>query len=345
MKRSILEKQTITIDNTRDYLFDNLRAVLILLVVWGHILTSLKSDYNSARSVYIFVFFFHMPAMVFISGYFSKNLEKIRSNAFITILIPYLILNFINYLFRSRIIHDVNSGYRFFQPYWGLWYLLVLFIWRFFLKDIIKMRFLMPISIVIAVLCGWSKEFSEYMALGRVIYFLPFFLLGYYCTAEHITKIRKLPKLLGVVVVVVVASVSMYLSLKKWFKIEYLLLRKPYAQDEQLKGMLIRILIYIIAFAMIIAITNLMTARKNFLSYIGTSTLTIYVLHLFTIPVLAKIELFRKQPYLYLVYSFFIAALIVYIYSLPFVKKGYDLLMDKLTGLLIRKDTGTTISK
>ncbi len=324
--------------DSRDYLLDNLRAVFIILVVWGHLLTAMKSDYTSPRSIYIFIFFFHMPAMAFISGYFSKNLEKIRSSAFVTILLPYLILNVLNYLYRLVVVYDGYTGYRFFKPYWGLWYLLVLFLWKFFLKDLIRIRFLLPISFVIALFSGFSKEFSEYMALGRAICFLPFFLLGYYCTAGHIEKIRKLPKLLGAGVVALVAALSVYLAYQSGFATEVLYLRKYYPQNAEIKGMLYRILVYVVAIAMIFAITNLVTARKNLLSLVGQNTMTVYILHLFTIPLLEKLGLFKNQPWLYLVYSILMALLITYIYSLPVVKKGYDGIMNLLTGLILKKD-------
>lgn len=333
-------KQSEALKFTRDYMFDNLRAVLILLVVWGHLLTSLKSDYNSVRIIYIFVFFFHMPAMAFISGYFSKNLDKIRNNAFVTLLVPYLILNFFNYLFKIYVMGEKMSGFRFLKPYWGLWYLLALFLWKFFLKDLIRIRFLLPLSFAFAVLSGFSKEFSEYLGLGRVVCFLPFFLLGYYMTAEHVATIRRLPKLLFAAAVAAVAALSAYLAFHRWFGVENLFLRKNYSQDSELKGMVLRILVYIVAVVMIISITNLMTAKKSFLSYLGRSTLTVYILHLFTIPVLEKLNILSKHPYLYLLYSILAAVLITYVYSLPIVVKVYDFCLSKLSGLLLRKDIG-----
>lgn len=338
MSKEITKNTAITKDSSRDYLLDNLRAILIILVVWGHLLTSMKGDYNSLRSIYIFIFFFHMPAMVFVSGYFSKNLEKIRSNAFVTIFVPYLILNVFNYAYKMFIIHEKFSGYRFFKPYWGLWYLLALFFWKFFLKDLVKIRFVLPLSFAFALVSGFSKEFSDYMALGRIVCFLPFFLLGYYCKTEYIEKIRRLPKIISVFIVAAVGAGSMYFAVHRWFKVENLFLRRPYPEDVQLKGMLLRILVYIVAVAMIFAITNLMTSKKTILTYIGSSTMTVYILHLFTIPLLEKLELFKHQPYLYLLYSVLMTAIITFIYTLPIVKRVYDTIMDFLSSLILKKN-------
>ena len=335
MKQKILEHTSIAKDNSRDYLFDNLRAVLIILVVWGHLLTSMKADYNSLRSIYIFIFFFHMPAMTFISGYFSKNLEKIRSNAFVTIFVPYMILNVINYSYEMLILQEHVSGYRFFKPYWGLWYLLALFVWKFFLKDLVKIRFVLPLSFLFALFSGFSKEFSEYMALERIFCFLPFFLLGYYFTPEWLAKVRSIPKLLSVLVLAAVAVLSIYLAKHRWFKVESLLLRKPYPEDTELRSMLQRILVYVVAIIMILVIINLMSSHKTIMSYIGSSTMTVYILHLFTIPLLEKQKIFHNQPYHYLVYSILMTALITVVFTLPVVRRLYDKLMDFLSGLVL----------
>jgi fucose 4-O-acetylase-like acetyltransferase len=331
-------KKSITADKSRDYLIDNIRAVLIMLVVWGHLLTSMIEEYSSLRSIYIFIFFFHMPAMVFISGYFSKNLDKIRSNAFVTILVPYLILNIISYLYKILIIREDFYVFRFFRPSWGLWYMLTLFLWKFFLKDLLRLRFVLPLSFIFALVSGFSREFSEYMALGRTVCFLPFFLLGYYCKTEHIKKIRRLPRIISMTILILVGVASTYLASQPWFKVESLFLRRFYPDEAQLEAMLLRAMIYVAAIAMIIAVTNLMTAKKNFLSYVGSSTLTVYVLHLFTIPLLEKLALFKDHPYLYLIYSILMTAIITYVYTLAGVRRLYDSIMNFLAGLMLKKE-------
>lgn len=336
MKQPVLINQTITKEKARDYLFDNLRAILIILVVWGHLLTSMKDDYEVLKSIYIFIFFFHMPAMTFVSGYFSKNLEKIRSSAFVTVLVPFLILNVLNYVFKILILRDEYYGFRFFRPYWGLWYLLALFLWKFFLKDILRIRFLLPLSFLLALFSGFSREFSDYLALGRTVCFLPFFLLGYYCTPEQVAKIRRIPKLPGVLIILATAALSVYTAVKTEFDLEALYLRGPYPQEAEVTSMLLRLLVYAVAIAMIFAITSLVTAKKTALSHLGASTMTVYILHLFTIPLLEKLELLGEQPYLYLMYSVLMTALITYLYSRPAVKHAYDTAMDWLMGLLLK---------
>ena len=68
----------------RSLLFDNIKTVLIILVVLGHALEeiSLEHEYGIIRAC---IYSFHMPAFIFISGYFSgggyaKESKKIIVN-------------------------------------------------------------------------------------------------------------------------------------------------------------------------------------------------------------------------------------------------------------------------
>lgn len=325
------------LENNRFYLFDNMRAVLIILVVWGHMLTSLIFDYDVIKIIYYFIFFFHMPAMAFISGYFSKNVEKARNKAFETILMPYLILNVFNYIFKMLILREQYFGFRFFRPLWGLWYLLALFIWKFFLKDMVKIRFLLPLSFLFGILSGFTKEFSTYMALGRVVCFLPFFLLGYYLKKEHIEKIRRIPRWVGLIAFPAVGALAAVSVKQEWFDVEDLYLRGPYPEDADVEHMLYRILIYATALLMIFALIIITSDKKSFLTNVGQNTVTVYILHLFTVPLLEKLEILYDRPYFYLIYSIAITAIICYIYSRPVVKKIYDKVINGLVNLFLIK--------
>ena len=63
--------------STRNYHIDNIKGVLILLVVCGHLLSTLQ-DMNStfAISIRTLIYFFHMPGFIFMSGYLAKGFLK-----------------------------------------------------------------------------------------------------------------------------------------------------------------------------------------------------------------------------------------------------------------------------
>ena len=52
----------------RIYRYDNLKALLILLVVIGHMTTDYVSDSHMVRWITLWIYTFHMPAFIFISG-------------------------------------------------------------------------------------------------------------------------------------------------------------------------------------------------------------------------------------------------------------------------------------
>ena len=64
-------------ERIRSNSWDNIKGLLILLVVFGHCLWDLQ-DRHWNDLIVDGIYFFHMPAFVFVSGYFSKS-ERSRT--------------------------------------------------------------------------------------------------------------------------------------------------------------------------------------------------------------------------------------------------------------------------
>ena len=65
----IMKQQT-----ARDFHIDNIKGVLIFLVVLGHMLGYLQETHSAfATGVRTFIYFFHMPGFIFMSGYLAKG--------------------------------------------------------------------------------------------------------------------------------------------------------------------------------------------------------------------------------------------------------------------------------
>lgn len=62
----------------RDGRFDTMKGFLILFVVFGHFFTHDSAHGLSSSVMANFIFFFHMPLFVFLSGYFTNNKNIIR---------------------------------------------------------------------------------------------------------------------------------------------------------------------------------------------------------------------------------------------------------------------------
>ena len=72
-----MNQQTIKKTDTRDYHVDNIKGILIFLVVCGHLLSTLQDmDSTFAIGVRTLIYFFHMPGFIFMSGYLAKGFLK-----------------------------------------------------------------------------------------------------------------------------------------------------------------------------------------------------------------------------------------------------------------------------
>ena len=88
--------------DTRDYYLDNVKVILIFLVIFGHLVDKFADKNTIYNILYIVIYSFHMPLFIFVSGYFSKNVDKSRENAFVGCLVPYLIFNTIYLLVSTK---------------------------------------------------------------------------------------------------------------------------------------------------------------------------------------------------------------------------------------------------
>ena len=86
----------------RDPWLDNVKMVLVTLVVFGHALgLALASDRNV--QVYNWLYYFHIPAFVLISGHMSRNFTWDRrhlNSLLTTVALPYLLFEPALWTFR-----------------------------------------------------------------------------------------------------------------------------------------------------------------------------------------------------------------------------------------------------
>ena len=61
-----------------NYFIDNLKVILIFLVVFGHLIERYIDTNLTLRGLYMFIYTFHMPLFIFVSGFLPKNIYKSR---------------------------------------------------------------------------------------------------------------------------------------------------------------------------------------------------------------------------------------------------------------------------
>jgi len=157
----------------RDNRFDNLKAFLMLTVVLCHLFELFPGTLK--YRIYIFIYAFHMPLFIFISGYFARFDIK---NIVCKLLYPYVVFQVIYCAFTQNRIQRIT-------PHWILWYLLCLAMWTLSLSVAGKKPYIaLIISIVLSLLSVYSDKIGKPLALGRFFAFYPFFMLGFVAKKE-----------------------------------------------------------------------------------------------------------------------------------------------------------------
>lgn len=160
----------------RNYRMDNLKAFLIYCVILGHLLEL----FTAGKTLYRIIYTFHMPAFVFVSGYFSVfDKKRILEN----LVYPYFLFQTLYYLFDALVLkQDLASmtSLQYTTPYWLLWYLLAMIFYNLLLPmmDGVNSKALLVIACVLSLLAGLDSTVGYYISLSRFFTFLPYFSMG-----------------------------------------------------------------------------------------------------------------------------------------------------------------------
>lgn len=321
----------------RNLLFDNLKGLLIFLVVFGHSLELLKNDYEIAKIIYTFIYTFHMPSFIFISGYFSKDLKKSQDTAFEKFLIPFLVITLPWNI--VLVLLGITDFYSFFTPAWAMWYLYSMFIWKLILPYILKIKNIFKVSLFLGILAGLFIEFNDFMSISRTITFLPYFLAGYFFDENLIAKIKNKKHILFVLILLFTFLISIYFSLSDFIPVEILWLDRPFINLKYpiRLGLVIRISLYFLGFLMTFALINLMTCKKCFLSKIGKNTLSVYLLHIFLVGSFLGISRIIENNVLNLLLCTISSVVITYILSTDAVNNTVFKFLTFITNKIMYK--------
>lgn len=334
----------------REYMFDNLKAFLIVMVVFGHLMERFAGQQNFFwTTVYTFVYSFHMPLFVFVSGYFSKNADKCRKNAFDGLLLVFILANFCWKLFMGLVNQDLNvmtEVINIFQPGWTLWYILSLFWWRLLLKDLKRVRFIFIIVLVLGISAILITNGTGYMAVRRTISFLPFFLAGFYMTPQRVARLRGFrgARVIGAAAVVIVLVLCYLNSRLDLIPYDTFYHDKSYLSFDGIdryKMLIYNAVTYFTAFFMIAAFLMATPDKRRWYTKIGYNTLPAYLGHSYFVYVFMMatkdMKLFHNQ-YLYTAVSAVLAVLIVLFLSWTPVRAFF---MDVISGfqrLILHRD-------
>ncbi|SOC03259.1 fucose 4-O-acetylase-like acetyltransferase [Ureibacillus xyleni] len=317
--------------------FDNARAILIYLVIVGHILSKFIDDNHLMGSIYMFIYTFHMPAFTLISGFFAK---KIYESGYLLkvvkkLLLPYILLQIFYSFYYYYIFHD-SIEFSLFIPRWALWFLLSLILWNILLFFFGKMKFGLPIALIISILIGYDESVSEILSLSRTFFFFPFFLVGYYLKTEQLLKLKTRTH----VIVGTLLAMFGFIIIYYFIPIEqhvWLLGKRPYAEMTTVPlewAWLGRFIAYIAMAITTYMFLTLVPNKRRFYTSIGAVTISIYLLHMVVVRIFydSPIKVYIDETKQYWI-IFILAACILFVLS----RKPIVTLVDRICTMPSKK--------
>ena len=319
----------------RDVFWDSLKFVLIFFVVYGHMIETYAPNDSFNRAMYNFIYTFHMPFFMYISGLFSQINDRAKyRHGILMILETYLVFQLI------RCIKPILNGGTFFLDYHllypkgTLWYLAYLVVYRLFIYYMPKSCLdrhsiiIFIFSFVIGLLWGFIPQND----FEKIVSFFPYFLLGYYSVRIDIKGIvKKLPlsiSLLGVVLIfaIIYLAVNYHIGYIIYYVDSY------YWTDPALAPgvfCLLRIIAYISCVIISVFIMRIVLHKTIFPQY-GSKTLFIYMYHTFIVlalrSIIAKGYLPQNEVIL-LIYTIAILIGLLLLSKIPF----FTFLMNPIT--------------
>lgn len=256
------------------------------MVVIGHFGSNSVELEPRFDSLFVWIYAFHMPFFVFVSGLFSKSAvrgEKLKSYKvfYFASLCWILKLLFagVNLLFSHP------SGFRLLSMQATPWYMFAMAIWlalTYMLKSV-KPALVLMISVVLALFVGCFEEVGDILAISKVIVFYPYFILGYYIDpVKFAGRIKKYKAAYAIAAGILVGftllcifRIDLFSSVRICFTG-----RRNYLEFSGLwEGVWNRFLAYLLAAVVSLSLMVWIPDRKLIVSRWGTRTLQVYFFH------------------------------------------------------------------
>ena len=275
-------KEDFTMQNSRIAFWDNVKFVMILLMVLGHFADIFTADSEKFRSLYLFIYAFHMPVLFFVSGLFFNCRRT-----------PQKVMFYISCGFALKIAFKVvhlclgqKAVYRILSDVGVPWFVFALAAFQlilYFFREIDK-KYLFCFAIVMACFAGYDKTIGDYLYLSRIIIFFPFYLLGTILNPEKI--IYWVQKHQKVLTILAAFTILLWLGLcffrcDQFYIYRHLFTGRNYFSREVIKyGPFARLFCYVISLLTGAGMLILIPKKQIlFLSDFGARTLNVYFWH------------------------------------------------------------------
>lgn len=268
----------------RDPWLDNAKMLLVTLVVVGHAWTLLPSNATTDH-LYDFLYAWHVPAFVFVTGYLSQKFAYTKARTwqlFRTVVVPYLIFECALALFRVYVGgEDLQDLFR--DPHWPMWYLAALFCWRLLTPIFRPMWGGVVVAVAVSLVAGMYA--GDTLDIARVLGLLPFFVAGLKATPERLEMLRRRPvQAAAACVLLAVWVLTTWTDV--WASTEWLYYRSRYDEmgyADDLQALLTRALVLAVGTLGAAAFLALVPRTRGWFTAMGAATLVVYLFHGFAV--------------------------------------------------------------
>ncbi|MBE6040901.1 MAG: hypothetical protein E7220_00085 [Clostridiales bacterium] len=289
----------------RIYKYDNAKALLILLVVIGHMTTDYASDSHLVRWFTLWIYTFHMPAFILLSGLVHKQyITEERASLGVkgeTRLRWDKVWGFFLCAWGLKVFLQFTRTLMGQSPLWhwiaepGIpWYLFVMaeyellfFVMRR-IDDKAKPWMVISAAFALSAVIGYFPIIGDEFCLARMINFLPIYAIGYYLDMRSFLVVleKKAAGLVGWIVIAASLAVCYFgkwgiYGCRKWFtgrrSYEFL---QDFFSNALSMGWLIRLAVWGIALILTFAILAVIPDRDlGPVTVAGQRTLQVYFWH------------------------------------------------------------------
>ena len=311
----------------RDYKMDNIRFLLIFCVLLGHFIELFQGDFASA--LYKIIYSFHMPAFLFLTGFFARfDRRKIVLN----LIYPYILFQILYQFFDTIVIKgEEGISIKFGTPYWLLWYLLVTIFCYLLLPlfDGIQPTsgiVMALISLALAILAGLDTSLGYYASLARFFSFLPFFIIGHY--TAHLWKKqghqKKPQHSVWLIAVLGLFLIFACVYIIKNPEITRKVLYASYSYEKADYEPVVKLFLIVVSFAWIAFLLAVMPSKKiPYISVLGQHTLSVFLLHGFFVKLAKKNEIFCYSEAQNLLLAFALSIVLLCLLGNPWTAKWF----------------------
>lgn len=169
--------------------WDNVRFILVMLVVMGHFADNFVNELDAYKSVFLFIYSFHMPLFFFISGNLHSE-HKIIEKCLFYFSVGFLLKIVLSFSFqiigdlpRFSLLSDI------FTP-WYMFAMIAFVLITYVLKDQNKI-YILVISVLLACFTGLDSTIGDTLYLSRIVVFFPFYWVGTMIKTETLLRLKK----------------------------------------------------------------------------------------------------------------------------------------------------------